>query len=117
RLRVSAPPRPAGTPPTSPPRIARRRSAGSGVSSRATHDRRPRTPPPHLLGLVVEALDGELLALLAPYLDLEIELVREALHGIDGDHGEALIGDGRLVDHLRLELRGGTLRAAEHGRV
>ena len=58
----------ADTPPTSTTRTARRRSAGSGASSRAPHDRRPRTRPSRIFRLVVEALDGELPGLLAPHL-------------------------------------------------
>jgi len=63
--------------------------------------------------LVVEALGRHLAKLAVPEPDLEVELVAEAMDGIDGDEGEATLLDRRLVDHLAPELCGRSDRAAD----
>jgi hypothetical protein len=51
----------------------------------------------------------------APELDLHEDVVAVALEGVEGDQGEALVGDRLLVDRLRVQLRGGRDRAADQG--
>src|SRR6188474_445385 len=54
--------------------------------------------------LRVEALAGKLLSSAAPKLDLHEDLVSIALQRVQGDQGEAAVGDELLVDRLELQL-------------
>ena len=53
----------------------------------------------------VEALGGELLGAAAPELDLHEDVVAVALEGVEGDQGEAALGDLFLVDGLARRAR------------
>src|SRR5262245_16603792 len=61
----------------------------------------------------VEALRRNLLAAPVPELDLEVDVVAVALEGVEGDEGEAAVGDDFLVDGLQLELGPGRDGAGE----
>src|SRR5215211_6127585 len=62
--------------------------------------------------LVVEALGCDLTQRAVPELDLEIEVIPEAPHGVDGDEREAAVLHRGLVEHLVVELRRNGDRAA-----
>jgi hypothetical protein len=64
---------------------------------------------------VVEALGGQLFGAVAPELDLHEDLVAVALQGIQGDEGEAAVGDRFLVDGVLVELGGGRDGSLEQG--
>ena len=92
---------------------------GSRASQHATASAASLTRPPRLfvllvgLGLGVEALGGELADGAIPELDLEEEVVAEAVHRVDRDQREAPVGHRRLVERLAVELGRRGNRAAD----